>query len=126
MPDKLICAWVSRHPPLSEQRASLAAYAIRQMSQRQPDADAIWLSILDTCGTPDLIMLVTARAHWTPIVLRLNQYAPHTPIIRPVMLKTPSGSWEWTGEWEQSLVFVHHRKASVRRELWTPAEAVRR
>lgn len=120
---KPLCAWVSRHTPLQSQRESLAAYAIRRMSERNPDADAIWWSIFDTCGEPDLIMLVTARDHWTPIVLRLNSYAPHTPIIRPLMLKTPSGAWEWTGEWERSLVFVHHRRASVRRELWTP-EAV--
>ncbi|MDZ4768385.1 MAG: hypothetical protein SGJ24_04590 [Chloroflexota bacterium] len=118
----LLCAWVSRHLPLTAHRTALSAYQICQVPDRNTSAPELWLDVVLCCASaPALVVLITSHTIYTPVIRLMAHVSPATVVIRPVMTKprtADDAAWQWSGEWQQLVMDANYQRTY--RVTWTP------
>lgn len=98
-----IAAYLSRHPPLDEQRLYFQDYQIVQVnpSLRCLSVRDAWMQTVLMCnGFPDLVVVILPRRWVTPFALHAARLSPQTVILIPRLHPVSQDHWEFYGWWQ--------------------------
>jgi hypothetical protein len=98
---KPVCAWVSQHPPTTEQREALGGYEICEINLWFRGGEHVWQVVTERCPQVALILAVIPYNQYFYLVRAIAKARRDVPVIRAVMEYNGQEEYHWTGRWQR-------------------------